>query len=515
MPIKKYLANSDNVVTNKFIYKDGTLERNTGSNAGAADIVEVFSLYGRRENETSQELARTLIKFPVDQIISDRSAGTIPDSGSVTFKLKLYNAKHFYSLPFGYDIQVAAISSDWQEGFGVDLESYGDTTKDQIGSNWMRRSGSTSWSTPGGDYHTDSSSSFTQHQAIATKDLDIDITELVEQWMTGSSGGGKDNYGVIIKLTDQYEAHHSSSTGTFSGSVVHNPSGSYLSYYTKMYFGRGTEFFYKRPVIEAQYTDNVKDDRGKFYFSSSAAPAEYNLNSLYMYNYIGGKLRDIGGSNTNLPTMKLYYSSGSTPEGTALYFRNSSNAAVNSLVASRVDTGIYKASFSVTGGAVTTTYPYIVDVWSTGSEELVTGSAISPIKRAMQESSVTGRHIVSLPNLMPEYHKSDIARIRMYVRKKNWSPNIYTVAKSKPDSLIIVSGSYRILRTVDGFEAQAYGTGSVKYSDLSYDGDGNYFDINMDSLEAGFQYTIKVAFYDDHTTKFQEQPYDFKFRVVE
>ena len=71
----------------------------------------------------------------------------------------------------------------------------------------------------------------------------------------------------------------------------------------------------------------------------------------------------------------------------------------------------------------------------------------------------------------------------MYIRKKNWSPNIYTTAKAKPEGIIVVSGSYRVLRTVDGLEVQPYGTGSVKYSDLSYDGDGNYFDLNMDFLQ--------------------------------
>ena len=53
------------------------------------------------------------------------------------------------------------------------------------------------------------------------------------------------------------------------------------------------------------------------------------------------------------------------------------------------------------------------------------------------------------------------------------------------------------------------------YTKLSYDGDGNYFDINMSIFETGYQYIIKIAFYDEYTKKYQEQPYNFKFRVVE
>ena len=136
MPIKKYFANSDNAINNT--YKNASSNfRNTGSNSGVSDIIEVYSLYNRRGLE-GQEIARSLIKFPVSEIISDRTAGKIPASGSVSFKLKLYNAKHFYSTPFNYDIQVAALSADWQEGLGSDLENYTHETKDQIGSNWMK-----------------------------------------------------------------------------------------------------------------------------------------------------------------------------------------------------------------------------------------------------------------------------------------------------------------------------------------------------------------------------------------
>jgi hypothetical protein len=62
---------------------------------------------------------------------------------------------------------------------------------------------------------------------------------------------------------------------------------------------------------------------------------------------------------------------------------------------------------------------------------------------------------------------------------------------------------------------QAYGTGSVKYSEMSYDESGNYFDLDMGNYESGYQYFIKFAFYDEYTKKYQEQPYKFKFRVVE
>ena len=79
MAIKRYLSNGDNTITNAFGIDIST--RATGSNMGAADILEVFSLYGQQTTR-SAELSRVLIQFPIDKISADRDAETIPASGS-------------------------------------------------------------------------------------------------------------------------------------------------------------------------------------------------------------------------------------------------------------------------------------------------------------------------------------------------------------------------------------------------------------------------------------------------
>ena len=75
MAIKKYIADKDNTITNAFDLNLST--RATGSNMGAADILEVFSIYGQ-ETTSSIELSRALVQFPVSDVISDRAAGTVP-----------------------------------------------------------------------------------------------------------------------------------------------------------------------------------------------------------------------------------------------------------------------------------------------------------------------------------------------------------------------------------------------------------------------------------------------------
>jgi len=44
---------------------------------------------------------------------------------------------------------------------------------------------------------------------------------------------------------------------------------------------------------------------------------------------------------------------------------------------------------------------------------------------------------------------------------------------------------------------------------------GNYFDLDMSLLEAGYMYEIKLSYYNGSIGDWIEQPYTFKFRVEE
>ena len=120
---------------------------------------------------------------------------------------------------------------------------------------------------------------------------------------------------------------------------------------------------------------------------------------------------------------------------------------------------------------------------------------------------------MNIKNLKPKYTRGQTERFRLYVREKNWSPNIYTVAQSAPKNLLIESASYQICRASDQKIVIPYGTGSTAETVLSYDSDGNYFDLDMDLLEGGYTYEVKFSFYEDSLSSYLEQPYKFKIRV--
>ena len=97
MSLKRYLADADNTIANA--YKNNNFNiRATGSNMGLADILETFSVFGR-ESSGSAELSRILIKFDTTSISSDRTAGDLPASGSVSFYLRLFNAETTKTVP--------------------------------------------------------------------------------------------------------------------------------------------------------------------------------------------------------------------------------------------------------------------------------------------------------------------------------------------------------------------------------------------------------------------------------
>jgi len=503
MSIKRYVANADNSITNAF--KENLSTRGTGSNMGASDVLEIFHIYGQA-NSSSVEDQRVLIEFPISDLSSDRTDGIIPASGSVDFYLRMLNAKHSQTVPRNFDLVVSAVNGAWEEGDGLDMEDYSDLTYDETGSNWVNRQGTTAWSSEGGDYFVDASSSFTASFASGIEDMELNITPLVEQWIdsAGNVLGSKTNSGVLVKLRS-------------------NAEDAVRSYYTKKFFSRTSEFFFKRPLIEARWDSTKKDDRGKFYFSSSVAPAADNLNTLYLYNVINGRLRNIPSAGTGAIYLSIYSGSADNSEPTGAKLKLSIGGDVvaagdTNVTGGYVSTGIYSASFAFTGAAALTK---VFDVWhDNAGTEFSTGS-VATKTFASSEYNPSPEYVVSVTNLKEVYNKNEnSARFRVFTRNWDWSPTIYTVASQAANGLTIPDMYWRVFRIVDGFEIIPYATGSTtpeavgadtSYTRLSYDSQGSYFDLDMGMFEPGYAYGLQFMRY--HNNGYVEQPEIFKFRV--
>ena len=502
MGIKRFYADSDNTITNAF--KANLSTRGTGSNMGESDVLEVFSIYGQADSG-SQELSRVLVNFPFSDISTARTAGNIPDSGSVSFYLRMFNAKHSETVPEQYTLIIQNISSSWSEGVGLDMEDY----EDDDASNWEYRTDAATWSSIGGDYYntfnTDASAS--QYFDVGNEDVFVDVSELVERNLI-SSGTEKalPNYGFGVMLSASYEAAYSTNTSANSASIIHNPNGASRSYYTKRFFARGSEFFFKRPILEARWDSAKKDDRGRFQVSSSLVTGEDNLNTLYLYNYVRGELKNIPGVADG--SGKIFVKLHTSVDGTEVLTPVGSGAFTvkdNFITGGFKETGVYTASF-----ALDTTASTVYDRWQSGSTIFHTAS-FKPTKFEAHNHNPIPTYFCNITNLKPAYHRDENPKLRVYSRQKDWSPTVYSVASKDISHEVVEESYYKVMRVVDAQEIIPYGTGSDKFTKLSYDVSGNYFDFDMDMLEAGYAYMFRFLY--KVNGSYIEQPETFKFRV--
>jgi hypothetical protein len=491
MGIKKYHATQDNTISNA--YKNNLLIKATGSNMGAADILETFVIQGQTSASISPENAeqsRFIIQFPIDTIQEDMSSGVLPTAtGSLKFHLNIYNAPHGSSTPSDFTLELNMLSQSWTEGRGLDMDNYSDLGV----SNWISASSGNGWALEGGSYHTGINTSASIYFPTGLEDITIDISEQVYKWLDST-----DNDGLLLRFPDS----------SVSGSE---------SLYTKMFFSRTSEFYFYQPTIEARWDSTRRDNRGNFYISSSVVPASDNLNTLYLYNIVRGQLTNIPGLEGHTLEVEIY--SGSTgPLGDPLSVINSDNVMTTSLTAGLLvengttTTGIYTASF-----ASTSSYDTVFDVWHTGSSPRInyyTGS-YEPIEVETADLLYDTVYLTTITNLNSSYAKGQKPRLRVFVRDKNWKPNIYTVASSKVDTTIIDDAYYRIFRSIDNLEIIPFGTGSSNnnFTRLSYDVSGNYFELDTSYLEPGYMYGIKFAYY--LQGEYKEQPEVFKFKIEE
>ena len=326
---------------------------------------------------------------------------------------------------------------------------------------------------------------------------DISIYDQVGTYNLYATGSGG------MKIVDSLCAGGTDIYGRAHGGQLINLAGAQTSYYTKEFFGRNSEFFFRRPLIEAQWDSAIKDERGTFYNSSSLLTAAENNHTLFLYNIYAGRLRDIPSIGTGSIFVNFFSASAG---GTAMN--------PSPVTGAWVSTGIYSINTEINLLSVPLTLPYtLYDRWygagmtpcfHTGTFDVIAHNASS-------YHPANFKYVTNITNLNASYGYDDSVRLRVFTRPKNWSPTIYTVANSLIMTSIIESASFEIYRVVDDLKVIPFGTGSTNYTMMSYDVSGNYFDLDMSNLEPGYAYGIKVAFYNENS--WVEQPYTWKFRV--
>lgn len=453
--IKRYNATKDNTITNAF--RESLATSGSTANMGASDIIEVFSIYGQVSGSSgfSTEEARILIEFDITEIQTDITSGIL-DSGA-KFYLRLFNAEHGRTLPMGFQLEVDKVTAAWEEGTGLDMENYDDLSYGK-GSNWEEKGSSITWTTEGGDF---TGSPVTAEFDEGYEDLLVDITAFVNAWLAAPAT----NFGLIVKLPSSATAQT-------------------RSYYTKMFFARGTSNFFKKPVVEARWDSQTTDHRKSFLTDVS--------NNIFLYNEVRGQLTNL----SQAPTVAFYETLGAT--------------AITETVGAVVtlpETGVYKATVTLP-----TTASTIYDVWSVDGTEVVTGS-ITVLSQAPSGTPSVSDLVVSVLNNQDVHYSGQTSRFYFYIREKDWSPNIHTVASTRPDSKMYDNLKFKISKVVTDEIIFDYDLTDGSTT-LSYDSNGNFFDLDNSLLEPNYVYEIKLALFNVMTKSYQELPFKHRFRVV-
>ncbi len=116
-------------------------------------------------------------------------------------------------------------------------------------------------------------------------------------------------------------------------------------------------------------------------------------------------------------------------------------------------------------------------------------------------------------NLKSVYTRNETPKLRLFVREKDWSPNLYTKATSQVKPKIIEDAYYKVHREIDNLTVVNYGTGSANldYTRLSFDISGSHFDFDMSLLRSGYMYGFKFIYHVSDNWREQEEIH--KFRV--
>lgn len=459
MGLYRIFPTKDNWITTKQVNTAANVM--SGSNHGKDPALAVFAV---KEEFTSgvNQLARILIQFPITELSGKIFDEKIIPSSSVSYYLKMFDMKHGTTIPTSYNLFAFPLSRSWDEGNGIDSSTY----LDAGWSNWVDATSTTSWSVTGSDYLATGYGSGSQHFDRGNEDFEVNVTSIVSAWLTGNLV----NNGLVIKLGDAEETNST-------------------DYYTKLFHGFESKFIDKLPYLEARWSSVLKDNRNNFAFNQQ--------NKLYLYNFVRGEL-------VNLQEPLTVNVVDTVLTGTVRYS--------NTFPATFVETGIYSADIYISNSASFSGTLY--DIWFSGSSVHMTG-VFTPLLLTGSSADQYSEFVCKVDNLKQIYSVEEEARMKVNVRKKDYRTHVgsYKSSSLAMEREYIEKMYYSISNNETGEVVIPFGTGTLPYTQLSYDANGNYLNLFMNSFVPGFVYRIKFLI---DINKYDKKIIDdnFIFKVV-
>lgn len=255
------------MVLRTYFDRNNVIVYNSNVNVGRNPVAELY--YGGRDAKNSY--TRLLFQFDESRLKELYEDKTYADLSKLRHTLKMTNTGAFDTDLLGkttcggkdracsFDLVVFPITQDWDEGNGYDYGEctyVGEASTSFCPSNWLEAQTNTPWSGGNGVYSGSPIVIGTQHFEQGNENLEIDITDVVNGYITGDT-----NYGLGLAFIRTLEE-------------TETTNHQYVGFFT-----RHTQSFYE-PFVETVYDCHIKDDRNNFYLDKD--------NKLCLYVNLGG-----------------------------------------------------------------------------------------------------------------------------------------------------------------------------------------------------------------------------------
>ena len=299
------------------------------------------------------------------------------------------------------------------------------------------------------------SNSASQYFETGQEDLKVDVTNYFKAYLNYATGtsvpdGGSADYGFLVRMSDAQECQ-TADEATSAGVATATVSS---SFYSKKFYSRQTNTR-KQPYIQMEWPG----------ISLAAA--------------VGGNLT---ASRVSKGIYKLAI--GSATDGGA---------------GSSPLTGINIAASSSTA---------FVDTWvvTTAGEEISNSFSFDcTLPVSGFQDFKTANYEVSLANLRNRYEQGTYQRVRVFVRDKTTQWQAVTGTSTAMSNSVIQNGTIEVRELVtNDVEVPAFG--------LSFDKDGNYFDLDTSLLYEGMRYKVVLKLNAKGEILQYDKPNDWNFQ---
>lgn len=457
------------------------------ANFGLSPVLEVWNKINDRR-EDRKEWARMLVKFSLTSLSAGIvTTGKYPDprtDSTVSAYIYMFNTPSTDTVPENFDIWNFPITSNWIEGRGLDNDNFSNTGF----ANALSATNAVAWKTDSNAGQTGANNYLGYATAVydsnsgsasfvsGEENLKIEVTDYFKAFLNYATGtsianGGSADHGFLLRMSNAQECKditESAAAGVSNSVTAEN-------FYSKKFYSRETNT-QKAPYLQLEWPGAIKDDRKNIKFSKSGL--------LYYYSVVDGALTDLNGTGPFPGHVTL--SAGTT--GVYLGIAVSAARASKGIYKVNVgDAGTEAAAAGLTGinigvsGATSFTDSWTVTTAGEYRTDSFDFTCILPTSG--HSTYTTANYQITLSNLVPKFQPGTIQRIRVNIKDRTTSLKSITGSSTAANNYTVKSGKIQIReKYTDDIEVNDF--------DISYDSEGNFFDLDTNLLYVGIPYKV-------------------------